>query len=291
MAKPKSKTATTAVALTNTLPLDEAGAEVMPVVTENNGTDNALLEDESAAAIETTDGSDNSAVSNIVLADKDQLCIRPIAALKPACSALREAAIRRFIAVPFAERDYMLLVMAAIQLFDYQAPADMLYEDIQSMFDEAGMPKMKAGANYKEMLLSLEQLGFIECGSVLDGNIRFDVYYLTDIGESLQSVDYTQAITTRVFYVVERYLRSSRTMTPGAVMSLSELVARVISTQAIQLSAHMPLFTPKKAYDVVLQAMAKRFDADELLVDVGANTVSILQNLDPGRGGKSLDIW
>lgn len=246
MAKPRSKPATKAAPLSDTLPLDETGIEATPVITENNGTDR---------------------------------------------SALLEAAIRRFIAVPFTERDYMLLVMAAIQLFDYRAPADMLYEDIQYVFDEAGMPKMKAGANYKELLRSLEQLGFIECGSILDGNIRFDAYYLTDIGESLQSLDYSQAIPPRVFYVVERYLRSSRTMTPGAVMSLSELVARVISTQTIQLSAHMQLFTPKTAHDVVLQALAKRFNADELLVDVEANTVSILQNLDPGRGGKSRDIW
>jgi hypothetical protein len=294
MTNPKSKTATTAVTLTNTLPLDATGVEAMPEVSENNGTDNVPLEDESTDAIviiETTDGADDSTSLNSVVADKAQLSTRTIDAPKPTYSAQQDAALRRFVAVPFAERDYMLLIMTAIQHFDYRVPTDTLYADIQNMFDEAGMPKMKTGTNYKELLNGLEQLGFIESGSILDGNIRFDSYYLTDIGASFQALDYSQSVTPRVLYIVERYLRSSRTMTPGVVLSLSELVARIISTQTVQLSAHMQLFTPKGVHEVVLQTIAKRFEADELHFDVGANTVSILQSLDPGRGVKSLDIW
>jgi hypothetical protein len=204
---------------------------------------------------------------------------------------LQAAAVLRLNAVPFAQRDTLLLAMTAMNMFVGCAPAGELSAEIGRLLEAASVPKLKSVADIAGLVRNMEQLGFIEGSSYFENGLEIEVFDLTDTGAALPVEDDGRPAKPIVLYTIERHLRTSRSMQAGTIITIADLVARVITTQTIPLSARMPLFTPCTVREAVIQALTQRFDDRDLLMDVDAGTVTILAHLDPARSSKSLDIW
>lgn len=305
MTKPKSKSTATTAPITDTLPIDETGVELLenlqpstivddteqstggiyPTDISGPGTsDGSILEEDSV--IESAPVTMNTNFSEETTTLDSIRSTRPVAV-----SPLQAAAVLRLNAVPFAQRDTMLLAMSAMDLFAGSAPAEELSAEIGRLLEAASGPKRKAVADIAGLVRNMEQLGFIEGSSYFENGLETEVFDLTDTGAALPVVGNGRPAKPVVLYTIERYLRSSRSMQAGVIMTIADLVARVITTQTIPLSARMPLFTPCTVREAFIQTLTQRFDDRERLIDVAAGTVTILAVLDPTRSSKSLDIW
>ncbi len=176
-------------------------------------------------------------------------------------------------------------------MFAGSAPAEELFTEIGQLLEAASGPKHKVVADIAGLVRNMEQLGFIEGSSYFENGTVTEVFDLTDTGAALPVVGDGKPAKPVVLYIIERYLRSSRSMQAGVIMTIADLVARVITTQTIPLSIRMPLFTPNTVREAVFQTLKLRFDDRDLKLDVEAGTVTFIGVLDPTRSGKTLDIW
>ena len=305
MTKPKSKTAVTTAPITSTLPIDETGVELLENLHPSTTADDTKQSTGDIYPTDITepgtpDGSDleeepvieSAPVTTDTDTPVETTSLTSIQSTRPvAVSPLQAAAVLRLNAVPFAQRDTMLLAMSAMDLFAGSAPAEELSAEIGRLLESAAVPKQKAVADIAGLVRSMEQLGFIEGSSYFENGLETEVFDLTDTGAALPVVGDGRPVKPVVLYAIERYMRSSRTMQAGVTMTIADLVARVITTQTIPLSARMLLFTPRAVHEAVIEALTQRFDDRERLMNAEAGTVTILADLDPTRSGKSLDIW
>ncbi len=205
--------------------------------------------------------------------------------------ALRAAATRRLNAVPFANRDAFIVAVEAIRQLGATATVSLLFAEIERALTAEALLNPKTGFDVNDLLQNLEELGFVEVSIDAEKGMEIKLFDLTETGAALPTPDDSLPVNSAVLYVVERYLRSSRTMTAGSVMSIDDLISRVITTQQVPLSSRMTVYTPRRARNAVLKALAERFAPEELKIDAYTGTVTVLESLDPGRGLKNTDIW
>ena len=277
MAKLKSKSAVRADSLT-TIPLADNHIPVILDIATPEEKVEALSVTEGNTEVCATENSNNNAMNSGRIVGTHN-------------SALRAAATRRLNAVPFAKRDVFIVAVDAIRQLGAVATASLLFAEIERALTEEALLNPKIVFDVNDLLRNLEELGFIDVSVDDETGMGVELFDLTKTGAALPTPYDSLPVNPAVLYVVERYLRSSRTMAAGSEMPIDELIARVITTQQVPLASRMTVYTPRTARDVVLKALTERFAPEELRIDIYAGTVSILECLDPGRGIKNIDIW